>query len=116
MLDIANNTLYRCSLHFSPPNRQSGQRWGAFLLYPKSSPQSQVERVVQGLIPKSTQQSQEGPRQPHGQQGSSGCFEGTQWEPGPLQILLGRNFSIPIFPFNVFFLKLKLTFLVQVTC
>lgn len=54
MLDIANNILYRCSVHFSPPNRQSDQQWGTFLLHPKSSLQSQVERVVQGLIPKST--------------------------------------------------------------
>lgn len=52
MLDIANNTLYRRRVHFSPPNRQSGQQRGTFLLHPKSSPQSQVETVVLGLIPK----------------------------------------------------------------
>lgn len=49
---IANNTLDRCSVHFSPPNRRSGQQWWAALLHPKASLQSRVETVVQGLTPK----------------------------------------------------------------
>lgn len=47
-----NNGLYRCSAHFSLPNCQSCQCSGTFLLHPKFSLQNQVEKVVQGFIPK----------------------------------------------------------------
>jgi len=121
MLAAAHNILYRRSTQFSPPNRQLGQQWGTFLPHPKSSIQSQVKRVVQGLIPEPTGAEAGGSETaPLTAWQHYGCKGAPAAPKEQRENLVPSKFSweeiLVFFNFPTSRLKVKLAFLVQVNC